>query len=182
MVNRHKDQISRRQSVLKRGKTHDEDEQFSNIDDEQGYDLPSRHSGRRRGFGRFIPVFVMAMIAFMIAKSEVPAIDDWWERAISPDKWVARQTCQKTALERSEKRDYMRLIRPGKVNKTNDGYYVERLVYGEMGESGAEESIEYSCYIDTKGNLTSFNRLGQRTALPPQNQHTKQTVREKLIK
>ena len=39
-----------------------------------------------------------------------------------------------------------------------DGPYVENLLVVELGASGAEERVEYTCYLDQQGKLFKLNR------------------------
>jgi hypothetical protein len=114
---------------------------------------------RDRPFRKVIPLLVFAFIAFMIARQEVPAVGDAWDRMVAPDKWLAKQTCQKAALDSAERREFARILKSGKVNKTTEGLYIEKLVIGEMGQSGDEVAIEYSCYLDSAGELVKLNRF-----------------------
>jgi len=149
MDKRHKDYIRGRKSVL---------------DEEQVNELKADrfdHSSRKREhpFRKLIPLLVFAFIALMIAKQEIPAVSNAWERMVAPDEWLAKQTCQKAALESIERQEFARILKPGKVNKTTDGLYIERLVVGEMSQSGNEISVEYSCYLDSAGELVKLNRI-----------------------
>lgn len=158
MANRHRDQIKRRSSVLDRDQTDREAYQASSAakDTEE----------RARPFRKLIPLVIFASIAFLIAKEEIPAVNNWWERLVSPNHWLAKQTCQKAALDRVEHREFARVLRNGKVNSTRDGLYIDRLVIGEMAPSGAEEAVEYSCYLDREGKLVKLNRLQAATVAP----------------
>ena len=149
MDKRHKDYIRGRKSVL-------DEEQVNELKTDR-FDHSSRK--RSRPLRNFIPLLAFAFIAFMIAKEEIPAVSNAWERMVAPDEWLAKQTCQKAALESVERMEFARILKSGKVNKTTDGFYIERLVIGEMGLSGNEISIEYSCYLDSAGELAKLNRI-----------------------
>ncbi len=149
MKDRHKDHIRRRSSVF-------ESNQTDHLDDDR-YETPSQHTRPGR---KLIPLLMFAAVGFLIAWNEIPAVNNAWDRIFSPDKWMAKQTCQKAAVEQSQRKEFARLLKPGKVNKTNDGIYIDRLIIGEMGQSGDEERVEYSCYLDSGGKLVKLNRLG----------------------
>ncbi|MEE9342049.1 MAG: hypothetical protein V3V12_00270 [Gammaproteobacteria bacterium] len=167
MVDRRKDYVKRRVSVLNRGRERSDKDLYNDIDDEHHDEFEGMNRrSRRNGWSKLIPFAVLLFIGAMIAKQEIPAVNDWWERAVNPDIWVAKQTCQKAAVERSQRKEYMRLINSGKVRKTNEGFYIDQLIYGEMSEAGSEVTIGYSCYLDKKGNLTALNHLGEQV-LPP---------------
>lgn len=153
MNKRQKDYIRGRQSVL---------------DEEQVNELKTdrfEHSSRKRSrpFRKLIPLLAFAFIALMIARQEIPAVGGAWERMINPDEWLAKQTCQKAAIESIERKEFARILKSGKVNKTTDGLYIERLVIGEMGRSGNEIPVEYSCYLDSEGALVKLNRIEDAT-------------------
>lgn len=48
---------------------------------------------------------------------------------------------------------YARVVADGKVHRTSDAYYVERVVIGEMGADGNETRFTYNCYVDPSGAL-----------------------------
>lgn len=162
MTQRHRDFTRRRRSVLDRDQHGmDMDPDIDTDDERIDMSVIDRSGNRRRGntFRKLIPLLFFAGIAFMIAKEEVPAVSNWWQRMVSPDAWLAKQTCQKAAIDQTENKAYVRLLRGGNVNKTRDGLYIDRLILGEMGSEGGEQEVEYSCYIDTDGKLVKLNRL-----------------------
>lgn len=149
MDKRQKDYIRGRKSVL---------------DEEQANELKTDRFGRSsrkrsRPFRNFIPILAFAFIALMIAIQEIPAVGDAWERMVAPDEWIAKQTCKEAAIESVERKEFARILKSGKVNRTTDGLYIEKLLLGEMGRSGDEISIEYSCYLDSEGALVKLNRI-----------------------
>ncbi len=151
MSERDKDHIRGRRSVL---------------DKEQVNALKLDRSGhltrkRNRSFKKIIPLLAFAFIVLMIAREEIPAFSSAWERMFAPDEWLAKQTCQKAAIGRVEHKEFARILQSGEVNQTNDGLYIDRLVIGEMGQSGNEVPIEYSCYLDNEGKLVKLNRIGE---------------------
>ncbi len=114
---------------------------------------------RRKTFRRIVPWLIMLVFAFVIAREEIPLVNEWSERTFRPDAWAAKKTCQQAALNQAENRQYVRILKPGKLHATQGGQYIDRLVLGEMGANGAEERIEYSCYLDAQGKLHKLNRL-----------------------
>ena len=147
MMNRNKNDI-RRQPVLS---------------DEQGEGrlrtAPYRRTQRNKLTGQLIPFVVLAIFGVIIAQQEVPAFAQWWEKLVAPREWQAKQQCQQAALARASRPAFARVVKPGRVHRTEDGLYVERVVLGEMSDAGAEQSVEYSCYLDSAGNLVKLNRL-----------------------
>lgn len=150
MDERHKDHLRRRSSVLQKNQLDD-----GHLDDDS-YAVPRQHDRPGR---KIIPLLLVALFAFIIAWNEIPAVSNAWERSFNPDKWLAKQTCQKAALDHSERKEFARLLKPGKVNKTSNGVYIDRLVIGEMGPAGDEVRVEYSCYLDSEGKLAKLNRV-----------------------
>jgi hypothetical protein len=55
------------------------------------------------------------------------------------------------------------------VHKTENGAYVDRLVLGEMDQDGAEQKVEYTCYLDSAGVLVKLNRLGKKRPVTSEN-------------
>ena len=78
MGKRSKDYIRGRKSVLS---------------EDQVADLQSRRTGsssseRSRSFKRLVPLLVFGLFAFVIAKEEIPAVNDAWERMVYPEEWI----------------------------------------------------------------------------------------------
>lgn len=149
MDKRSKDYIRGRKSVLS---------------EDQVAELQSRRSDysskeRSRSFKRLVPLIIFGLFALLIAKQEIPAVNDAWERMVSPEKWMAKKTCQNEALESIERKEFARILKSGKVNKTTDGLYIEKLVIGEMGITGDEVAVEYTCYLTSAGELIKLNRI-----------------------
>lgn len=153
MNKQQKDYIRGRKAVL--------DEAQVNALETDRFDHSSRK--RSRPFRILVPILAFAFIALMIARQEIPAVSDALERMITPDDWLAKQTCQKAALASVERKEFARILKSGKVNKTTDGLYIERVVIGEMGRSGNEISVEYSCYLNSAGELVQLNRIIEAT-------------------
>jgi len=127
-------------------------------------DSPQRTAPYRREPGsrlarRLIPLLFFVVLGGVIAHNEIPAFAQWWERLVAPQDWQARQQCQQAALEAAANPAFARVIRSGKVHRTSEGRYVDKLLLGEMGEGGAEQTVEYSCYLDSTGKLVQLNRL-----------------------
>ena len=102
MNKRDKDYIRGRRSVL-------DEEQVNELKTDR-FDRTSRQ--RNRPFRKIIPVLIFVFIAFMIAREEIPAVSDAWERMIVPDEWQAKQACQKAALGSVERQEFTRILKP----------------------------------------------------------------------
>lgn len=118
-----------------------------------------RKERRGRGLRRLMPVFIVAFIGLLVARQEIPAVGDWWDKIVAPQTWAMKQLCRQAALEASANRAFARLIDGGEVHDTVAGYYVEGLVLGEMGPEGTEQRVVYSCYLDRNRQLVKINRL-----------------------
>jgi hypothetical protein len=132
--------------------------------DEQSYDLTARGPRQRRdsNLRKLIPLLLIGAFGVLVAHEEIPAFAEWWEKTFSPDIWEVKNTCQQAALKQSNNPNYARILKPGKVHKTENGTYVDHLVLGEMGQDGAEQKVEYTCYLDSGGVLVKLNRLGNK--------------------
>ncbi len=60
--------------------------------------------------GRLIPLLVFAFIALMIARHEIPVVDDWWQQTFAPGQWQMKQACRQAAVEMSGNWAFTRVI------------------------------------------------------------------------
>ncbi len=148
MDERHRDTIRRRASVL-------DDEQTAAAGTNT-----ARCSRPARPLRRLVPLLAFLVIGLLIAREEIPAVRDAWDRLVAPQSWQARYTCQQAAIADSEHRAFSRVLKPGRINRTVDGIYIDRLLIGTMGASGTETRIEYTCYTDAQGKLVKLHRNG----------------------
>jgi len=125
---------------------------------DQSYGSGRRREQRHSRFRKIIPLLFFAVIGFLIAREEVPAVHDWWQQTFSPDSWTAQNTCRQAVIDDSGNGKYQRMLKPGQVYETMDGPYVENLVVVELGANGVEEKIEYNCYLDKQGKLFKLSR------------------------
>jgi hypothetical protein len=113
---------------------------------------------RRNPIRKLIPFLFIGVIGLLIAREEIPAVHDWWQKTFSPDSWRAQNTCRLAVIDDSGDGKYLRVLKSGKVHNTMDGPYVENLSVVELGANGVEERVEYSCYLDKQGKLFKLNR------------------------
>jgi len=113
---------------------------------------------RRSPFKKLIPFLFIALIGILIAREEIPAVHDWWQKTFFPDDWRAQNTCRQAVIDDSGNGKYLRVLKPGEVHNTIDGPYVENLQVVELGANGVEEKVEYTCYLDQQGRLFKLNR------------------------
>ncbi len=113
---------------------------------------------RRNRVGLFIILPFMALIALIILKQEVPQFDSWIQRIWDEEKWHAGDSCRHEAIRSASRSDFARIIENGIVHPTEKGYFVEGVVVGEMGDSGAELKFQFSCYTQTDGTIVKTNK------------------------
>ncbi len=102
---------------------------------------------------RILAPLVFAAIAALIVYREVPWVHTTVERMLRPAEHQAREVCQRSALAAAGEPHTARLVAAGKVHRTSEAFYVERIVIGEMGADGKETRFSYSCYVDAAGAL-----------------------------
>lgn len=113
---------------------------------------------RRNRMGLFIILPFMALIALIILKQEVPQFDSWVQRLWDEEKWRAGDSCRQEAIRSATRSDFARIIDNGIVHPTEKGYFVEEIVVGEMGDSGAELKFQFSCYTQTDGSIVKTHK------------------------
>jgi hypothetical protein len=110
---------------------------------------------------RLIPLIIVAAFAVIIARQEIPAVDDWWQKTFAPDEWQVKETCTQAVLAESKSRRYVRVLTKGEVHQTADGPYVEGLRIVVLGENGADEALYYTCYLTNDGQLFRLTRTSE---------------------
>ena len=65
----------------------------------------------RNPMRRVVPFLIMGAILLMIARHEVPAVDEWWERTFFAEAWKVKDTCRKAVLEAASQRQYVRVLK-----------------------------------------------------------------------
>ena len=146
-MDRRKDQTAKRAQAL-------DPDQVGGQRSVYGRQQRDRHSP----FRKIIPFLFIAIIGMLIAREEIPAVHDWWQKTFSPDSWMAQNTCRQAVIDASGNGKYLRVLKPGEVHSTIDGLYVENLLVVELGSTGGEEKVEYTCYLDKQGKLFKLNR------------------------
>ncbi len=116
---------------------------------------------------------LMSLIGFLILKEEVPQVESWYLRVVDKEKWLAGENCRRAAIGAAVNSDFARVVDNGTVHPTENGYYVEGVIVGEMGETGAEVRFEFSCYTHRDGSIVKSQRTNPavapgRTTPPPQ--------------
>ena len=136
------------------------------LDPDQGGSQSSHYNRQgeqsRSPFRKFIPLLFIAVVGLLIAREEVPAVAEWWQKTFSPESWRAHNTCKQAVMDSSGEGKYVRVVEAGRVHDTMDGRYVEGLLVVELAANGAEERAEYNCYLDKAGKLFRLNRKSPR--------------------
>ena len=118
-----------------------------------------RRTNSRAGRRAMLPILMFGIIALVIASKEIPMVHDFVQSVIAPQQHQAAQTCRQEAMQLSRKPAYARVVRQGQVHSTQEGFYVEGLVIGEMGEQGGEVRFAVDCYTDSEGRLVRADRV-----------------------
>ncbi len=126
------------------------------------YANPRNHFSRKRTLNRLMPFLMLFVFATLILKDQVPAVGDKIDAFFNPEGSAAVRVCRKAALSQSATPDFARLIKPGKANATNKGFFVDQLVIGEMDEQGGERRVDIACHIDQNGELVKLNRTAHK--------------------
>lgn len=136
------------------------------LDPDQSGSQPSPYDRRgeqgRSPFRKIVPLLFIAIVGLLIAREEVPAVAEWWQRTFSPESWRVQNTCKQALMDSSGEGKYVRVLEAGRVHDTMDGPYVEGLLVVELAANGAEERAEYNCYLDKAGKLFRLNRKSPR--------------------
>ena len=117
-----------------------------------------REREHKRRLQRLIPLLIFGTVAALIAKQEIPAVDNWISRLLDAEAWNAAEACRQAALARLEQPDFARLLKPGKVEQTRGGYYIGGILYAVLQSSGAEQHYRYSCNVTPTGEVVAIKR------------------------
>jgi hypothetical protein len=107
---------------------------------------------------KLLPVIIVAGVILLIASQEIPGFRHAIDYYIAHESWQASETCNSKALQLGVSPDFMRIIEYGDVNKTENGFFIEKILVGEMAEQGGEQRFIVDCYTDPAGNLVRADR------------------------
>jgi hypothetical protein len=124
-----------------------------------------RTEPKRRPLRLIAPLLLTFMVA-LILYDQVPWVRSTVERLLRPSEHQAREVCQRAALAAAAEPRFARVVSSGKVHRTSDAYYVERVVIGEMGKDAGETRFTYNCYVDPAGALIRGGRGAPPAAAP----------------
>ena len=105
-----------------------------------------------------MPFIVIAVFFLVILSQEVPGFRHTIDKYIAHDSWQASESCNRKALQMGAAPDFARLIEYGDVHKTENGFFIEKIIVGEMAEQGGEQRFVVDCYTDAAGNLVRADR------------------------
>jgi hypothetical protein len=101
---------------------------------------------------------IIAIVVFGILADQIPALNDARESILHPAEHAARKACHAAALAAAERPAYARIRSPGQVHATQGASYVEGVSIGEMGQTGAEVTYEFSCYVEPDGKIAKSHK------------------------
>lgn len=113
----------------------------------------ARKKTKRRAKQGIFAIVIFTIVGAMILRQQVPAIDNFVEKIVSPEQWRAKSQCRHIALAEAQQKDFARIIKQGKIFTTKGGFYIKDIVIGQMGEDGRERQFDFSCYVDSTGSV-----------------------------
>ncbi len=120
---------------------------------------PNNPPNRSRfGLERVLLPLVIAVIVIMVLADNSPMLNDAREKLLHPVEYQARQACHAAALAAAAHPAYARIRAAGTVYATQGASFVEGVDVGEMGETGAEVTYRFSCYVDPDGKVVKTSK------------------------
>ena len=117
-----------------------------------------REREHKRRIQRMIPLLIFGAVVLLIAKEEIPAVDNWISRLLDAEAWNAGEACRRAALADMEPSGYIRATEDGEVERTQAGFYVGGIEYAMLQSSGEELRVRYSCNVSQAGEVVALNR------------------------
>lgn len=136
-------------------KSRKEQESFNSLRSEGALKREREHKRRMQ---RIIPLLIFGAVGLLIAKEEIPAVDNWISRLLDADAWNAGEACRRAALADMGQTGYVRATEDGEVERTQAGFYVGGIEYATLQSSGEELRISYSCNVSKAGEVVALNR------------------------
>lgn len=121
---------------------------------------------RRRALRPLIAVAIVLVVGSMIAYREVPWIQRQVQRVLHPAEARAVEACEVAALKLAKAPEFARIVKPGRVNATQGGFYIEGMVLGQMSQQGGEERSLVDCHADRAGNVVNIGMPPRRGTAP----------------
>ncbi|MGF1643692.1 MAG: hypothetical protein ACFCUJ_08590 [Thiotrichales bacterium] len=120
----------------------------------------------RRALSRLIPLLMLLGVAALVLYREVPQVRDTVLAYLEPQAVHALEICRTAALRQSTSPGFARLIDHGQTHATPGGYYVDRVVVGDMLEGRGEVRFAVTCHVDSAGNLAQIHREAHTSSAP----------------
>ncbi|MGF1547828.1 MAG: hypothetical protein ACFCUG_10935 [Thiotrichales bacterium] len=121
---------------------------------------------RSRAMTRLIPLLMLLGFAALVSYREVPVVRDTVLRYLEPQAVGALEVCRKAAVKQGQNPEFARLIEHGEAHATAAGYFVDRVVVGEMVAGRGEVRFAVTCHVDATGNLAQVHREERPAELP----------------
>ncbi|GAB4507769.1 MAG: hypothetical protein Tsb0026_04480 [Sulfuricaulis sp.] len=107
---------------------------------------------------RVLLPLIFAIVVLAILADKIPAVRDAKEKLLHPVEYQALKACHAVALAAAERPAYARIVNSGKSHPTQGAQYVEDVRVGEMGQTGAEVTYGFSCYVEPDGKVIKFHK------------------------
>lgn len=121
---------------------------------------------RRRALRPLIVLAIVIVMGATIAYREVPWVQRQAQQLFNPAQARAVEACEVAALKLASAPDFARIVKPGRVHATQGGFYIERMVLGQMAQQGGEERSFVDCHADRDGNVVNIGMPGRRGTTP----------------
>jgi hypothetical protein len=102
----------------------------------------------------------------LIVYREVPWVQRQAQRVLHPAEARAVEACEVAALKLARAPEFARIVKPGRVNATQGGFYIEGMVLGQMAQAGGEERSFVDCHADRDGNVVNIGMPPRRGSVP----------------
>lgn len=116
-----------------------------------------REREHRRRVKRLIPIFFFGVIAVLIVRQEIPAVDSWISRLMDAEAWRAAERCRTAGRARTGNPGFARLDKAGRAERTAEGYYVTGVMYVVLNPSGEERKYRFSCNVSRAGEILAIS-------------------------
>ena len=113
----------------------------------------SRRTGTGKRKNKIVMILIISIFVALIAIREIPLVSDMINQIISPELAKANKTCHHQAMQLSQQPNFARIVQYGQVTETQQGFLVNQILVGEMGDDGHEINYKVTCYTDSKGEL-----------------------------
>ncbi len=121
-------------------------------------DISSAKKPRRKlRISKIFPLLLFGLFALFILKEQVPALNDKYLALVKPNEFHAIEVCREAALAKSSNRKFARLINYGEANRTQQGFFIDHILVGELVPDSGESRFTVNCHIDQSGTLANVH-------------------------